>query len=185
MHSGNLRHPPKNPARRKLHIAIDAKTGEVEAVDLTANRAHDSVRVPRLLKHVERGLVTFSADGAYDTDAVYESVAGHAHQRGRATPRVLIPPRRGAKEMVDPSTGMRQRNRNIRSIRKRGRRAWKRESGYSRRSLVETTMYRYKSILGRGMRARSLTGQRLEARLGRRILNRMAQLGMPDSYLAA
>jgi hypothetical protein len=54
-------------------------------------------------------------------------------------------------------------------------------SGYSRRSLVENVNYRYKAILGRGMRARSLAGQQLEARLGCRILNVMAQLGMPDS----
>jgi hypothetical protein len=57
--------------------------------------------------------------------------------------------------------------------------------GYSRRSLVENVNYRYKAILGRDMRARSLAGQRLEARLGCRILNVMAQLGMPDSVLAA
>jgi hypothetical protein len=35
------------------------------------------------------------------------------------------------------------------------------------------------------MRARSLAGQRLEARLGCRILNIMARLGMPDGVLAS
>ena len=97
-------------------------------------------------------------------------------------PRVLIPPRTHAQLTADPSDAMKQRNRNIRSIEKRGRREWHTASGYSRRSLVENTIFRYKTILGERMRARSLAGQRLEARLGCRILNTMAQLGLPDSH---
>jgi len=183
VHSGKLRHPPKNRAWRKLHIAVDAETGEVVSVELTANRAHDSVLVPRLLQHVDRGLASFSADGAYDTEAVYESVAAHAQRRGRAMPRVLIPPRLRAQITEDPAAGMRQRNRNVRSIRRQGRQGWHTDSGYSRRSLVENTMFRYKAIVGSAMRARSLSGQRVEARLGCRILNTMARLGTPDSQL--
>ena len=129
--------------------------------------------------------MSFSADGAYDTTAVYEAARAHADARGRAMPRVLIPPRRPARPTVLPTVAMAERNRNLRSIRKRGRRQWQKTSGYSRRSLVENTMFRFKAILGGSMRARSLAGQRLEARLGCRILNTMAQLGMPDSQFVA
>ena len=55
-------------------------------------------------------------------------------------------------------------------------------SGYSRRSLVENTVYRYKTIIGPAMRSRTLPGQRVEARVGCRILNTMAALGMPESH---
>jgi hypothetical protein len=75
-----------------------------------------------------------------------------------------------------------ERIRNIRSIRRLGRREWHKRSGYSKRSTAENTIYRYKTILGRVMRARTLAGQRVEARIACRILNVMAGLGMPDSY---
>ncbi|MCH7533242.1 MAG: ATP-binding protein [Gemmatimonadetes bacterium] len=89
-------------------------------------------------------------------------------------------------EMLNgPSAALRERNRNIRSIRALGRREWHTHSGYSRRSLVENTVYRYKTIIGRSMRSRTLAGQRVEVQLGCRILNTMTHLGMPDSYRVA
>ena len=48
--------------------------------------------------------------------------------------------------------------------------------------MVENAIYRFKTILGRDMRSRSLDGQRVEVQLGCKILNRMALFGMPDSY---
>jgi hypothetical protein len=56
-----------------------------------------------------------------------------------------------------------------------GRRAWYRVSGASRRARVENVFHRYKSVLGREMRSRTLAGQRVEARIGAKILNRMAE----------
>ena len=58
-------------------------------------------------------------------------------------------------------------------------------SGYSKRSMVENTMYRYKTIIGRSMRSRTLDGQRIEVQLASKILNTMTLLGMPDSYKVA
>ena len=55
-------------------------------------------------------------------------------------------------------------------------------SGFSQRSMVENTVYRYKQIIGPEMRARTLVGQRVEHRIGCEILNRMTALGMPDTY---
>lgn len=77
---------------------------------------------------------------------------------------------------------MRERNRNVRFIRYLGRREWHKRSGYSRRSMVENAIYRYKTILGRAMRSRGLDGQRAEAQLRCGILDRMVLLGMPNSY---
>ena len=77
---------------------------------------------------------------------------------------------------------MKERNRNIRSIRRLGRREWHKRSGYSKRSMVENAIYRYKTIIGRGMRSRTLTGQRVEVQLACRVLNTMTSFGMPDSY---
>ena len=56
---------------------------------------------------------------------------------------------------------------------------WQRRSGYNRRSLVETAMYRYKTVVGRRLHARILPNQRTEAKIGCNVLNRMTTLGMP------
>jgi hypothetical protein len=42
---------------------------------------------------------------------------------------------------------------------------------------------RYKTIIGPAMRARNLATQRVEARIGAQILNKMTALGMPDSHM--
>ncbi len=78
-----------------------------------------------------------------------------------------------------------ERDKAIHSIHEIGRRRWQKESGYTRRSLVETAIYRYKTILGGRLRARNLQSQRIEIKIGCSILNRITVLGMPDSYRAA
>ena len=49
--------------------------------------------------------------------------------------------------------------------------------------MVENAMYRYKTIIGHKMRARSLEGQKTELQIGCKILNTMTRLGMPKSQL--
>ena len=72
----------------------------------------------------------------------------------------------------------------IRAIERHGRREWYKLSGYTKRSMVENAVYRYKAIIGPEMRARTLARQRVEHRIGCEILNKMAALGMPDTYCA-
>ena len=119
------------------------------------------------------------ADTAYDAGGVYEAIENHSAHR---SPRVLIPPRKGALLASGPASS-RQRNRNIAAQARLGKRKWHTESGYSKRSKVETTFHRYKAIVGSAMRARGLAAQRVEARIGCKILNTMTALGMPDSEM--
>jgi hypothetical protein len=58
---------------------------------------------------------------------------------------------------------------------------WQRRLGYNLRSLVETAMFRHKTIIGWRLQARSLPNQRTEAKIGRNALNRMTRFGMPIS----
>ena len=83
------------------------------------------------------------------------------------------------------ATAFQDRNRHIRKLDRVGRREWHLRSGYTKRSRVENAVYRYKTTFGREMTARTLAGQRGEARIGCKILNKMASLGMPESYRAA
>ena len=62
------------------------------------------------------------------------------------------------------------------------RRQWKQAPGYHRQGRVENAFFRYKSIIGDGLRARSPAGQGSEVVLGCEILNRMTALGRPVSY---
>ena len=179
IHIGHLRKPPKNRAWRKLHLAVDASTGEIVASDLTGRRTGDCARVPVLLEQIDDPVASISADGAYDALGVYE--AAQSTGEGRAV-RVLIPPGRNAQLSPRPSAALEERNRNIRAIRELGRREWHKRSGYSTRSLVENTVFRYKTIIGRSMRSRTFDGQRVEVQLACSILNTMTLLGMPDSY---
>ena len=47
---------------------------------------------------------------------------------------------------------------------------------------TQNAIYRYKAIIGADMRSRNLACQRVETRIGWKILNTMAELGMPKSY---
>ena len=179
VHVGQLRTPPKAMDYRKLHLAVDEHTSDVVACALTSKRARDASRVASLVGQIERPIASAKADAAYDTGDVYKTLENH---RAHRSPKVLIPPRKGAQLALD-SAGTRQRNRNIRARSRVGKRKWYVASGYSRRSKVETTFHRYKAILGSAMRARGLASQRVEVRLGCKILNTMTALGIPDGEM--
>ena len=102
-------------------------------------------------------------------------------RRGARGATVVIPP---AKTANVSGHGPRSpaRDRTITLVKTLGRRRWKQASGYHRQGRVENAFFRYKSIIGAGLRARSPAGQGSEAVLGCEILNRMTALGRPASY---
>ncbi len=158
---------------RKLHIGINANTHEVVVAELTPDNVGDVTAVRELLEQIDSEVASLTADGAYDGDAVYDAVA-----KRHPAATVIIPPRVTA---VANGAATRQRDRHIAMIEQRGRIGWQRRSGYNRRSLVETAVYRYKTIIGRRLCARSLLNQRSKAKIGCNVLNRMTSLGMPVS----
>jgi hypothetical protein len=62
-----------------------------------------------------------------------------------------------------------------------GRLAWQASTGYGQRSLVETTMGRYMTLIGPRLRARGFGAQQTEAAIDVAVLNRMLVAGRPDS----
>ena len=62
-----------------------------------------------------------------------------------------------------------------------GYRQWKNESGYHLQSRVENTFFRYKTIMGPGLRARHPESQKVEAKIACNILNTIIALGRPES----
>ena len=133
---------------RKLHIALNEATGEILAETLTTNGMDDASQVDPLLAQVQQEIEAFGADGAYDKEKVYKALKYPPNQEVPIQP--IIPPRRNAKigqhgNCKDPPL---PRDENLRRIRKMGRKGWKQQSGYHRRSIAETGMSRYKRIFG-------------------------------------
>jgi len=98
---------------------------------------------------------------------------------------VIIPPRATAVLSPTADTAPSLRDRHIEVIQEKGRRGWQKTVGYGKRALVETAMFRYKTLMGPRLRARTLPTQRSEARMACAVMNRMTQLGMPISQRIA
>jgi hypothetical protein len=66
-----------------------------------------------------------------------------------------------------------------------GRREWKKETGYHKRSLSEAAMFRLKTIIGPNLKSRALDNQKTEAAVAVRCLNSFTACGMPVSVKVA
>jgi len=164
---------------RKVHVGVDEANGELVAAVVTTNNYSDSQLLPDLLAQVEEEIKQVSGDGAYDRRNCYEAIGARQAQ-------ATIPPQHNAKIWQHGNTKAERlaRDQNLRRIRQIGRAAWKRESGYQRRSLAETTMFRFKTIFSERVTARGFAGQAAQVLVRCAALNRMTQLGKPDSYRA-
>ncbi|HJN77731.1 MAG TPA: IS5 family transposase [Myxococcota bacterium] len=161
---------------RKLHLGVDEQ-GFILAWDLTGARVDDSPIGVSMLEELDVTIKRFTAYGAYDSRAIYQAVA----KAGTPDVTVVVPPSRRA--AVDPAAvwPWDQRNAAIERIAEVGRRQWRKESGAHRQARAENAMFRYKRIIGDGLRSRSFNAQTREAMVAVRVLNRMTQLGKPSS----
>lgn len=163
---------------RKLHIAVDAGTGEIVASTLTDNGGDDAGEVPDLLAQIRGPIASVTADGAYDSEAIYRAVAA---RQPRPPPDVVIPPRATAVAGRQNT----QRDAHIRMIVERGRMAWQKTTGYGRRNLAETAIGRYKALIGPMLRARNWRAQKAESAIAVGVLNRTIQTAKPVSVRVA
>ena len=120
------------------------------------------------------------ADGAYDGEPTYQTILD---RHPDAT--VVIPPRSNAVLSDTADTEPTQRDQHIEMLANKGRMGWQKAVGYGKRSLVETAFHRYKVLIGRRLRARTLSAQKVEARIACTVINRMTSLGMPVSRKVA
>jgi len=124
---------------RKLHLAVDAGTGEIAAHVVTDGHADDAAQVPALLGQTAGVIASVTADGAYDGEPTYTAAA--ARQR-HPPPDVVVPPRASAVPSSDESDSRTQspRDRHIQLMAERGRIGWQKATGYGRRNQAETAM---------------------------------------------
>lgn len=162
---------------RELHIGVDPDSGRVLAEELTPSRVRDTVPVPTLLGRITGRLRRVYGDGAYAGGPTHRAVAERLQRLPNAEGifRPKAPDVR-ATSRLDPLTG---RGRHTLVVARDGRAAWEQATGYRRRNAAEWTFSRLKRVLGRGLRAYSLEAQQAEAHIAIRVLNRMAELGLP------
>ena len=152
---------------------IDAETLQIRAIQLTTNNVSDSQVLGDLLDQIpqDEQIDSVYTDGAYDTKQCRQVIADRqAH--------AVIPPRKNAKPWKDTKISSLERNELLRTVKRLGRRLWKKWSGYHRRSLVETKMHCIK-LLGDKLMARSFPSQVNEIHARVAVLNRFTELGRP------
>jgi hypothetical protein len=164
---------------RKMHLSVDAASGEVQAAMLSTASVSDGEMVEPLLAQMEGPLEAVAADGSYDQRPVYDSLRTRA-----PAATVAIPPRHDARIWQHGNTHAppHPRDEALRFIRIHGRHKWKEESGYHQRSLAETAVFRFKTIFGDHLSTRLLAAQATQFGARCRALNIMTHLGMPDSF---
>ena len=153
---------------------MNPATHEIDAETLTENSCDDAGQTDALLNQLTGKIAGFYGDGAYDKWKVYKTPDTRRI-------KAIIPPQRSAKIKRHGNSCGRPLSRDvaIRDIRRRGRRQWKEDIGYHRRSLSETAMYRMKCCFGDPMKNRLIENQRTETRLRSKILNKFTNLGLP------
>lgn len=169
---------------KKLHIGLGVLSGNkkrIEVGELTESKSSDIKELVPLLDKVDGEIGKILLDGAYDAASSYA-----AGLKRRA--KVVVPPRKVAKTQYGKALGspaVKERNKNIRIMHKFGIANWKKKTGYHKRSLVENAFFRFKTILGDKLASRNFENQKVEALLKCQILNHMAAIGMPQSYVVA
>jgi hypothetical protein len=165
---------------RKLHIGMDAETGQILATELTTHDVDDGSQVGPLLDQITAPLASVTGDGAYDRADVYDAVAKLPPDAD-----VTVPPRSTVVPSDMAESTPTQRDRHLQSIAEHGRMGWQKQSGYTRRALVEAAISRFKRVIGNALRSRTDRRRGTEVAIGVDALNRMLELGRPKSVRIA
>src|ERR671929_886804 len=165
---------------RKLHVGLDAGTGQIGASALTGRDVDDASQVGPLLDQVAGAVAAFTADGAYDQESVYADVAARHPDAA-----VVVPPRATAVPSETAESAPTQRDRHLQCIAEHGRMGWQKRSGYNTRARAEAAISRYKRVIGDGLRSHKDERRATEVDVGVHALNRMLELGRPISVRIA
>src|SRR5215207_7906535 len=131
---------------RKLHLGVDANTGQIVAAALTGREADDGAQVGPMLDQVAGPVASITGDGAYDQDRVYASVAQRHPEAA-----IIVPPSSTAVPSKMAEREPTQRDCHVQAIAAHGRMAWQKASGYNWRARAETAVGRWKRVIGDGL----------------------------------
>ena len=165
---------------RKLHIGMDAGTGQIVAAALTTKDVDDGSQAGPLLDQVAASGASFTADGAYDQEGVFAAVA-----KRHSEAAIIVPPRSSAVPSEAAETEPTPRDRHLQFIAEYGRAVWQKAAGYTTRAHVEATIGRFKQVIGDKLRSRTDRRRAAEVDVAVHALNRMLELGRQISVRIA
>jgi DDE family transposase len=160
---------------RKLHLGVDADTGQIVASALTSKDVDDGAQADPLLDQVTGPVASVTGDGAYDQEGVYASVAARHPEAA-----VIVPPRSSAVLSADAETAPTHRDRHLQGIAEHGRLGWQQRSGYNKRARAEAAIGRWKQVIGDGLRSHTDERRATEMNVAVHALNRMLEFGRPS-----
>jgi len=131
----------------KIHFAVDVRTKEVLAMEVTTDDAHDSEVLPSIIANASRHRTIIEAymDGAYDSVKAYRLL-----KRMGVNP--IIKPRRNARTDRGPP----ERRNSVMTLKTLGEREWSRVMGYGRRWSAETAFSTFKRLYGEYSMAKNM-----------------------------
>jgi len=169
---------------KKIHFAIDLNDQQILSVVYTKSNMNDCEVVGELSKNIKGKVSKTIADGAYDTEEIHKLIH-HWQAKAVIPPAITSKAQHELKNKRHYKEYLKQRDEIIGRIRKEedfklGLKQWKIESGYHRRSLIETCMFRFKRIFGFHLQQKAEKGRKNEVITKVNLLNKMSLLGMPQ-----
>jgi hypothetical protein len=167
---------------KKIHIAMDLDNQQIMSMEYTDSNVNDCEVMDSLCREIKGNVKSVRADGAYDTEEIYKIIEDWGAQ-------VMIPPARTSKAQDElkqkpkkKKIHLQQRDKIIKEIRKfkdfdEGLKNWKIQSGYHRRSLIESFMFRLKRTFGFYLQHKTDRARKNEIITKINILNLMASYG--------
>lgn len=136
---------------KKLHLAMDLKTGKLILAETTDEYKHDTTYLEKALKEINRRKGKVLIDGIADNQRCYELTQKHNKE-------LITPPKQGA--ILREEECYRRRNDAIKIIRGLGgdrlaRSIWGKLIGYNRRVEIESMIARWKRLYRGELRSRT------------------------------
>jgi hypothetical protein len=129
-----------------------------------------------LLDQLDAPLASFTGDGAYDQGSLYYTMMDRDPEA-----LIIVVPRATGVLSETADNNPTQRDQHLQGIASKGRIAWQKAPGYTKRSCVETTIGRYKRVISDALRFLNDERRGTEIRVAVHVLNRMSKLGRPTS----
>ncbi len=101
------------------------------------------------------------------------------HEKAGNEVTIAIPPIKNTVVHDCKDSDFGSRNQNVAYVNEYGSYYCQAHSDYNFRALAETAMFRYKTIIGDELNSRKLVSEKIEARIGCIVINKITALGMP------
>lgn len=163
---------------RKIHLAVCPDSHDIILECMTDSSVADCKILSKMQRELPKSIKRGYGDGAYDKERCYRTF----HELGIEP--VIPPQRNGILQDEQEKPWMQSRNDALRQIAGLGededaRKLWKKLTGYHKRSIAETAMYRFKKLFGGALACRKELYQKAEIFSKCLVINRMNSLGMP------